>query len=150
LESSSSIFSKISIRIIMESVSSSSSDSSLPETDDLGEWTPSDEAPIKVTDKALEAFKKALKEDGEEGEGLRISVQGGGCAGYNYNLDFEKEERMGDVVMELSGVRVFLDAVSLGYLRGTVVDYVKSLQGEGFKFSNPNAKRTCGCGSSFG
>jgi len=108
-----------------------------------------DENPILLTPKALEAVRNAISAEGQEGDGLRVSVVGGGCAGYQYNLDFEKESRMGDLAMECEGVKVYIDPISAGYLKGTVIDYVTGLNGTGFKFSNPNAKRTCGCGSSF-
>ncbi len=112
-------------------------------------FTPSEEQPILITERAVEAIKKAIAEEGETGDGLRVSVVGGGCSGYQYNLDFDREERMGDTIMDAGGVSIFVDAVSVGYLRGTTIDFVSGLQGQGFKFSNPNAKRTCGCGSSF-
>ncbi len=112
-------------------------------------FTPTDETPIHLTAAAVEAVGKALKEEGEAGDFLRISVVGGGCSGYQYGLDFDKEERMGDLALDFSGVKVVVDPVSAGYLRGTVVDYVSGLNGTGFQFKNPNAKRTCGCGSSF-
>jgi iron-sulfur cluster assembly protein len=112
-------------------------------------FTPTDEQPVFFTPAAIEAIEKAVKEDGEEGEGLRVSVVGGGCSGYQYNLDFEKEERAGDLILTCGSVNVYLDPVSLGYLKGTVIDYVSGLNESGFKFHNPNAKRTCGCGSSF-
>ncbi len=114
-----------------------------------GEFLPSDEMPVLFTPSAIDAVAKALKDEGEDGDFLRISVVGGGCSGYQYGLDFDKEERMGDLALELNGVKVVVDAVSVGYLRGTVVDYVSGLNGTGFQFKNPNAKRTCGCGSSF-
>ena len=114
-----------------------------------GEFVPSDEMPVLFTPSAIDAVAKALKDEGEDGDFLRISVVGGGCSGYQYGLDFDKEERMGDLALELNGVKVVVDAVSVGYLRGTVVDYVSGLNGTGFQFKNPNAKRTCGCGSSF-
>ncbi len=113
------------------------------------DFTPSDEMPILLTPSAVDAVQKALKEEGEDGDFLRISVVGGGCSGYQYGLDFDKEERMGDLALNYSGVKVVVDPVSAGYLRGTVVDYVTGLNGTGFQFKNPNAKRTCGCGSSF-
>lgn len=113
-------------------------------------FTPTEEQPILFSPAAIEAAKSALQADGEEGDGLRVSVVGGGCAGYQYNLDFEKEERMGDVSLDFDGLKVLIDPVSAGYLQGTVVDFVSDLQGSGFKFNNPNARRTCGCGSSFG
>ena len=112
-------------------------------------FTPTEEMPVFFTPSAVDAVRKALKEEGEEGDFLRVSVVGGGCSGYQYGLDFDKEERMGDVELTFEGVKVVLDAVSVGYLRGTVVDYVSGLNGTGFQFKNPNAKRTCGCGSSF-
>ena len=114
-----------------------------------GEFVPSDEMPVLFTPSAIDAVAKALKDEGEDGDFLRISVVGGGCSGYQYGLDFDKEVRMGDLALELNGVKVVVDAVSVGYLRGTVVDYVSGLNGTGFQFKNPNAKRTCGCGSSF-
>lgn len=113
------------------------------------DFIPTDEAPILLTAAAVEAVADALTKEGQPGEFLRVSVVGGGCSGYQYGLDFDKDERMDDVVMEFGGVKVVVDAVSAGYLRGTVVDFVSGLQGKGFQFKNPNAKRTCGCGSSF-
>ncbi|MBN8550805.1 MAG: iron-sulfur cluster assembly accessory protein [Deltaproteobacteria bacterium] len=112
-------------------------------------FTGSDEKPIELTASAIEAIKNAIKEEGQPGDGLRVSVVGGGCSGYQYNLDFEKEARMGDLALDFGGVTIYVDPVSAGYLKGTVVDFISGLQGTGFKFNNPNAKRTCGCGSSF-
>lgn len=113
------------------------------------QFSGSDERPIHLTDSAIEAIKKAILAEGEAGDSLRVSVQGGGCSGYQYALDFEKEARMGDLTLDFGGVQVLIDSVSAGYLKGTVIDYVSGLNGTGFKFNNPNAKRTCGCGSSF-
>jgi len=112
-------------------------------------FTGSEDQPISITDKAVEAIKNALTQEGQPGDGLRVSVVGGGCSGYQYNLDFDKESRMGDITLELDGVSIFIDPVSAGYLKGTVLDFASGLNGTGFKFNNPNAKRTCGCGSSF-
>ena len=126
----------------------SSSNGTTNVMDDSG-FEASDDQPILLTDPAVEAVRAALKEEGEEGDFLRISVVGGGCSGYQYGLDFDKEERMGDLALDFDGVKVVVDPVSAGYLRGTVVDYVSGLNGTGFQFKNPNAKRTCGCGSSF-
>ena len=117
-------------------------------SDDSG-FIPSDETPVLFTDAAVDAVSKALKEEGEEGDFLRVSVVGGGCSGYQYGLDFDKEERMGDVVLQHGDVKIVIDPISAGYIKGTVVDYVSGLHGTGFQFKNPNAKRTCGCGSSF-
>jgi iron-sulfur cluster insertion protein len=112
-------------------------------------FVPTEEMPVLFTDAAADAVAKALKEEGEAGDFLRVSVVGGGCSGYQYGLDFDKEERMGDRALEFNGVKIVIDPISLGYLKGTVVDYVSGLNGTGFQFKNPNAKRTCGCGSSF-
>lgn len=109
----------------------------------------SENEPIHFTAAAIDAIKNAVKADGEEGDGLRVSVVGGGCSGYQYNLDFEREERMGDVVIDAGEVKIYVDPISAGYLKGTVIDYVSGLNGSGFKFENPNAQRTCGCGHSF-
>lgn len=109
----------------------------------------SEENSIVFTPAAIEAVKNAIAQEGEPGDGLRVSVVGGGCSGYQYNLDFDKEARMGDTTIAADGVNIYVDPISAGYLKGTVIDYVSGLQGTGFKFNNPNAKRTCGCGSSF-
>lgn len=109
----------------------------------------SDEQPILLTDSAIEAVRNAIKAEGQPGDSLRVSVVGGGCSGYQYNLDFEKETRMGDLTLTYGDVTVVIDPISAGYLKGTTIDFVSGLNGTGFKFNNPNAKRTCGCGSSF-
>lgn len=80
--------------------------------------------------------------------GLRIGVVGGGCSGFQYQLQFDGAKE-GDRVLELGGVRVLVDEVSFPYLAGTTLDYVEGLHGAGFKFDNPRASHTCGCGSSF-
>ena len=112
-------------------------------------FVPTDETPIYLTEAAIAAVKNAISQEGQPGDALRVSVVGGGCSGYQYNLDFEKESRMGDLTLTFGEVQIFIDPVSAGYLKGTVIDYMSGLQGTGFKFENPNAKRTCGCGSSF-
>jgi iron-sulfur cluster insertion protein len=80
--------------------------------------------------------------------GLRLRVVGGGCAGFSYDLYFDGKTEV-DREMQIHGVRVIVDEMSLMYLIGTEIDYVEGLQGAGFKFNNPNVKSTCGCGSSF-
>ncbi len=81
--------------------------------------------------------------------GLRIAVRGGGCSGFEYALDFENEARENDWIYEQNGLTIYVDAVSARYLEGTTVDYVMGMAGAGFKFLNPQAKGSCGCGSSF-
>ena len=112
-------------------------------------FTASDDKPVMLTDAAVTAAKNAIAAEGNSGDGIRVSIVGGGCSGYQYNLDFETEERMGDTILNYDGLKVFIDSVSADYLRGTVIDFLSGLQGTGFKFTNPNARRTCGCGSSF-
>jgi iron-sulfur cluster assembly accessory protein len=112
---------------------------------DLGMETP----PVTMTAKAIEMVKDAMQREGLEGYGIRIGVMGGGCAGFQYSMDFEKEPREGDIAIAQDGIRLLVDPMSSMYLQGVVVDYVVGLQGAGFKFNNPNAKTTCGCGSSF-
>ena len=121
----------------------------LPSDSTSGSYAAGDEFPVKLTEAAVEAIKVAIKEEGQPGDSLRISVVGGGCSGLQYNLDFEKETRMGDISQDFSGVSIIIDSVSANYLKGTTIDYLSGLNGTGFKFNNPNAKRTCGCGSSF-
>ncbi len=81
--------------------------------------------------------------------GLRVAVVGGGCSGYNYALDIDEDTDDGDIVLELDGLVVYVDQHSYALLSGTVIDYTTSFGKSGFSFSNPNAKKTCGCGSSF-
>ncbi len=107
------------------------------------------ENPIVLTAKAVEMVKAAIAQEGLEGHGIRVGVMGGGCAGFQYSMDFEKEPRPDDLQFEQDGVKLYVDPMSSMYLQGVTVDYVVGLQGAGFKFNNPNAKSTCGCGSSF-
>jgi iron-sulfur cluster assembly accessory protein len=104
---------------------------------------------VSFTDKAIEQVKVAMQREGVAGHGLRVGVQGGGCSGWEYQMAFVEQPGPGDTVLEIGGVRVFIDQTSQPYLRGVTIDYVSALHGAGFKFLNPNATRTCGCGSSF-
>ena len=81
--------------------------------------------------------------------GLRVGVRDGGCSGFEYVLDFEHEPRADDVVLEYDDLRVFVDSVSCRYLDGTTLDFSLGMSGTGFKFDNPAATGSCGCGSSF-
>ena len=107
------------------------------------------DVPVVLTAKAVEMVKDAMQREGLAGYGIRVGVMGGGCAGFQYSMDFEKDARDGDLTFAQEGVKVFVDPMSSMYLQGVTVDYVVGLQGAGFKFSNPNARTTCGCGSSF-
>jgi len=109
----------------------------------------SNDLPIVITDKAIEMVRKAISEEGLENHGLRVAVHGGGCSGLQYALDFSDEKRAGDSLYSIDGLTVYIDMASLKFLKGTTIDYVSGLNGTGFKFNNPNATRTCGCGHSF-
>jgi iron-sulfur cluster assembly accessory protein len=108
-----------------------------------------DAAPVLLTPKAIEMVKDAMQREGLAEFGIRVGVMGGGCAGFQYSMDFEKDLKDGDVVFEQDGVKLYVDPMSSMYLQGVTIDYVVGLQGAGFKFNNPNARTTCGCGSSF-
>jgi len=117
---------------------------------ELTEFDDDEGYPISFSDAALEAVKDAIaNEDLPKGQSLRVGLRGGGCAGFEYVLDFTLPKTH-DYLMEFEGVKVFIDPVSAMHLEGTIIDYVTSLMGAGFKFINPNATKTCGCGSSFG
>ena len=106
---------------------------------------------LTLTDKAAEEVRKFITAEDVplETAGLRISVLPGGCSGFKYSLNVEEKALEDDVVLDLNSVRVFVDGFSLQYLAGVTVDYVSSMQGSGFTFTNPNSTGGCGCGSSF-
>jgi len=104
---------------------------------------------VTLTAKAVEMVKDAMQREGLTGYGIRVGVMGGGCSGFQYSMDFEQAPKEGDITLEQDGVKLYVDSMSSMYLQGVTVDYVVGLQGAGFKFNNPNAKSTCGCGSSF-
>jgi len=104
---------------------------------------------LTLTEKAIQQVKSLLVRDHLEGHGLRITITDAGCSGYSYHLSFAKEEKAGDTVIEFDNLSVYVDSKSALYLKGTVIDFVSGLYGGGFKFSNPNATGTCGCGTSF-
>jgi iron-sulfur cluster assembly protein len=106
---------------------------------------------IEMTENAARKIRTLMAKQGIEDGGLRVGVKGGGCSGLSYPFAWEKQERLGDQVFEgPSGAKIFVDKKSLLYLDGTVLDYDTSLLSKGFVFNNPNAKTSCGCGSSFG
>lgn len=108
------------------------------------------DTPVLLTAKAAEMVKITREQEGiEPSHGLRVAVRGGGCSGFEYALDFENEARENDWIYEQNGITLYVDAVSARYLEGTTIDYVMGMAGAGFKFLNPKAKGTCGCGSSF-
>jgi iron-sulfur cluster assembly protein len=106
---------------------------------------------IQLTPKALARVRSAMAKEGVSTGtgGLRLGVQGGGCSGLSYNIRFDSQPRERDRVYEFDGVKVFVDPKSYIYLHGMVLDYEETLMQQGFVFRNPNASRSCGCGSSF-
>src|SRR3954462_391648 len=104
-----------------------------------------------LTPRAAEEVLKFIVQEQvpAESAGLRVSVLPGGCSGFKYSLNIEERPLEDDMVAEVNGVRVFVDGFSAQYLTGITIDYVTSMQGSGFTFSNPNATGGCGCGSSF-
>jgi len=105
--------------------------------------------PVNLTDNAIAKVKEIMAQQDPIPAGLRIGVVGGGCSGFSYNMSFENASGMMDKVFTFDGLKVYVDATSVMYLNGCVVDYVETLEAAGFKFENPNVKSTCGCGSSF-
>lgn len=108
------------------------------------------EAPVAITERAAQQIRKVFERQGQPGAALRLGVKGGGCSGLSYFMAPESEPTEKDRVYDIGGLRVCIDLKSLLFLRGTVVDYTaENLMGGGFTFENPNAARSCGCGSSF-
>jgi iron-sulfur cluster assembly accessory protein len=103
---------------------------------------------ISLTDSAVKQLQVLVAEDGGEGKGLRIFVEKGGCAGLQYGMSLDAA-REGDEIIEQDGAQVIVDAESATFLRGSVLDYSDDLAGAGFRLRNPNAARSCGCGTSF-
>ncbi len=111
---------------------------------------PAEQAPVvRLTDAAVAQVREVMKAQSFEGYVLSVRVVPAGCSGLGYDLNLVKEPRAGDIVWEQEGVKIATDPMSRRYLQGTEIDFVKSIQGAGFKFSNPNAKQSCGCGTSF-
>jgi iron-sulfur cluster assembly protein len=106
---------------------------------------------LTLTEPAAAEVRKfiAAEEVSPDVAGLRVAVLPGGCSGFKYSLNIEEKAQEDDHVLEVAGVRLFVDGFSLQYLSGVTIDYVTSMQGSGFTFSNPNATGGCGCGSSF-
>ena len=104
---------------------------------------------LTITASAAQAVKDMLDKRGLDNHALRVYISGGGCSGQQYGMALEGDPGETDFSFEAHGVKVVVDDVSMGYLNGSVVDYVEDVMGSGFKIENPNATSTCGCGHSF-
>lgn len=103
----------------------------------------------EITDAAAAKVKKLIEEEGNPNLKLRVTVSGGGCSGFQYGFDFDENVADDDIQIKKDGVTMLIDSMSMQYLAGSAVDYLEGLEGARFVISNPNAKTTCGCGSSF-
>ncbi|MCI0546639.1 MAG: iron-sulfur cluster assembly accessory protein [Candidatus Rokubacteria bacterium] len=106
---------------------------------------------ITLSETAAEQIRKMMSEQKLDpaGTGVRVGVKPSGCSGFSYTLDFQPQPAEGDQVLTLHGLRIFLDSGSAPYLQGVLIDWAGGLLGAGFRFSNPQATKTCGCGESF-
>jgi iron-sulfur cluster assembly protein len=105
---------------------------------------------ITITDRAVREVRRIVQEQNlPQGTALRVGVKGGGCSGFSYTLGFDDQISEIDQISEVEGVRVVCDPKSFLYLSGTQIDFEDNLMGRGFKFGNPNAAKSCGCGESF-
>ncbi len=104
---------------------------------------------VIITDSALDKISDLLIEENNPNLKLRTFVQGGGCSGFQYGFTFDEEQNEDDFLIEKRNVKILIDAMSMQYLEGAVIDYTEDLMGSNFKIQNPNAQTTCGCGSSF-
>ncbi|PJK06154.1 iron-sulfur cluster insertion protein ErpA [Lysobacteraceae bacterium NML71-0210] len=107
------------------------------------------EAPLNFTQAAASKVRELIAEEGNQALKLRVYIQGGGCSGFQYGFEFDENQAEDDLAVVTDGVVLLVDPLSLQYLMGATVDYTESLHGAQFSIHNPNAKTTCGCGSSF-
>ena len=104
---------------------------------------------VILTPSALQKVKSMMEKEGKAGYGLRFGVVTGGCAGLSYEMSFQKNHYDNDRVAEQDGIRIFVNEESTAFIQGIVIDYIDTLKESGFKYKNPNAKSSCGCGTSF-
>jgi iron-sulfur cluster insertion protein len=107
------------------------------------------DTPLNFTAAAAAKVAHLIAEEGNPGLKLRVYISGGGCSGFQYGFEFDEQQSEDDLALQRDGVTLLVDPLSLQYLMGAEVDYRESLQGSQFVIRNPNAKSTCGCGSSF-
>ena len=116
---------------------------------DLASVAPAPTSPLAFTAAAASKVRELIAEEGNAALKLRVYIQGGGCSGFQYGFEFDEGQNEDDFAIVTDGVTLLVDPLSLQYLMGAEVDYRESLQGAQFVIRNPNAKSTCGCGSSF-
>lgn len=104
---------------------------------------------LSLSDAAIEKIKSMMAKDGKEGYGLRVGVKTGGCAGLSYDMRFQKTPYENDTILKQGGLEIFINPESLSFLKGIEIHYVDTLKESGFQYRNPNAKSSCGCGTSF-
>jgi iron-sulfur cluster assembly protein len=104
---------------------------------------------LQVSERAAAQVKQIQERENKQGTFLRVGVIGGGCSGLSYKLSFDETTKEKDKIIEAHGIKLAIDGKSALFLRGTILDFTDGLNGQGFVFTNPNAKSTCGCGSSF-
>jgi iron-sulfur cluster assembly protein len=107
------------------------------------------EFPVQISPEAIARLKKLVEKDGRAGVFLRVGVKGGGCSGMEYVMKLDTARKPIDLSIEVEGVEVVCDSKSAAFLEGATLAYTGNLVGGGFKFENPNAQRSCGCGTSF-
>ena len=105
---------------------------------------------VALTEKAADKVKLLLEKENKKDYGLRVGVTPGGCSSYMYEINFEKEPKQEDLVIEDKGVKIFINPESIAFMKGSTLDYLDSLTNAGFKINNPNVKTSCGCGHSVG
>jgi iron-sulfur cluster assembly accessory protein len=125
------------------------STTTIPTTPEVRPQETTKKPPISLTPTAVAKVKEIMGQQNPAPAGLRVGVVGGGCSGFSYSMSFENASGLMDKVFDMEGLKVYVDATSVMYLNGCIVDYIETLEGAGFKFENPNVKSTCGCGSSF-
>ena len=125
------------------------STTTIPTTPEIRPQETTRKPPISLTSTAIAKVKEIMGQQNPVPAGLRVGVVGGGCSGFSYSMSFENASGLMDKVFEMDGLKVYVDATSVMYLNGCIVDYIETLEGAGFKFENHNVKSTCGCGSSF-
>lgn len=107
------------------------------------------EQKAEISDAAAAKVKNLIEEDGNSNLKLRVTVSGGGCSGFQYGFEFDENVADDDIQVEKDGITMLIDGMSMQYLAGSEVDFLDGLEGSRFVINNPNAKSTCGCGSSF-